>query len=149
MDHAVRDMVTWIGRAPTLEQISAERQGVEASLVKAMARELGLPAVRFFEMIGVPRATAEKRAAARGFVDGVAGQAALGVASLMRLTKEMAEASTAPEAKTFDATRWLGQWLEAPSPALRGMRPGDMLDTPTGRRVVHNLLGSVISGSYQ
>lgn len=149
MDHAVREMVTWIGRAPALEQISAERQGVEASLVKAMARELGLPAVRFFEMIGVPRATAEKRAAAGGFVDGIAGQAALGVASLMRQVNEMAEASTAPEAKTFDATRWLGQWLETPSPALRGMRPGDMLDTPTGRKLVHNLLGSAVSGSYQ
>ncbi len=149
MDHAMQEFVDWVGRAPALEQMEAERQGVRASVVKAMAREMGLSVARFFEIIGIPKATAEKKAAANGFIDGAAGQAALGIAALLSLAQELVEASTSAEAKGFDSTRWVGQWLETPNLALGGERPANMMDAPTGRRIVHNLLAGLASGAYQ
>ena len=75
--------------------------------------------------------------------------AELGMVKLLGIAQEIVANSTAREAKTFDATKWLGQWIERPQPALGGRRPADLLDTPTGVQVVARLLGSIESGAYQ
>jgi uncharacterized protein (DUF2384 family) len=97
----------------------------------------------------VPKATAEKKIAAGEVLSGSGGRAALGMAKLLGIAKEIVENSTAPEAKGFDAAKWLGQWLERPQPSLGGRRPSDLLDTPTGLDVVTRLLGAIESGAYQ
>ena len=80
---------------------------------------------------------------------GTAGQAALALTKLVALANEIVAGSTDPNAKEFDAAKWLGRWIERPQPALGGRKPADLLDTPTGADVVTRLLGSVASGAYQ
>ena len=142
------DLVTGFCRAGPLTRIEAERAGVSGGLVKEIAKSMGMSNIRMFEVIGVPKATAEKRAANNTAVTGTPGQAALGVVRLLGIAREMAENSDAPEARGFDTAKWLGQWIERPQPALGGRKPAELLDTPTGVETVCKLLGAIESGSY-
>lgn len=135
-------------RAPPITRIEAERAGVSGGLVKEMAKSMGMSNIRMFEVIGVPKATAEKRAANNTAVSGTPGQAALGLVRLLGMAKAMAENSDAAEARGFDTAKWLGEWIELPQPALGGRKPADMLDTPTGVETVVKLLGAIESGAY-
>lgn len=137
-----------VGATP-LERVEIERQGVSGAFIKEFSRKLGVPAVRVFKMLGVPRATAEKKAAAGQVIKGSGGQAAVGMIRLLGIAEGLVAKSTAEEAKSFDAAKWLGVWLERPQPALGGRKPGDLIDTPSGVEVVARLLGSIESGAYQ
>ena len=141
-------LVTGFREASPLTRIQAERAGVSGGLVKELAKSMGMSNIRMFEVIGVPKATAEKRAANNTAVTGTPGQAALGVVRLLGIAKEMAENSDSPEAKGFDTAKWLGDWIERPQPALGGRKPAEMLDTPTGVETVCKLLGAIESGAY-
>ena len=71
------------------------------------------------------------------------------MATLLAQVEEIVGNSTSPEATDFDATKWLGQWIERPQPALGGRRPVDLISTPTGVEMVSRLLGAIESGAYQ
>ena len=144
----LNDLVTGFRQASPLIRIQAERAGVSGSMVKAMANSMGMSNIRMFEVIGVPKATAEKRAANNTAVTGTPGHAALGLVRLLGIAKEMAENSDSPEAHGFDTARWLGDWIERPQPALGGRKPAEMIDTPTGVETVCKLLGAIESGAY-
>lgn len=141
--------VQGIASAPPLVRVAIEREGVEAGFVKDLARRMDIPVSRLFAILGVPRATAEKKAAARQRIGGSGGVAAVGMVRLLGLAQELLDESTQPEAADMDAARWLGNWIEQPQPALGGRRPADLLDTPTGTDIVARLLGSLASGAYQ
>ena len=145
----VDDYVRQVARATPLQLVEIERQGVLGSFIKDLSRRMEIPSSRIFAILGVPKATAEKKAAAGERVEGRGGQAAIGMVKLLGIAQEIVANSTASEAKTFDATKWLGQWIERPQPALGGRKPADLLDTPTGVEVVARLLGSIESGAYQ
>jgi putative toxin-antitoxin system antitoxin component (TIGR02293 family) len=145
----VDDYVRQVARATPLQLVEIERQGVLGSFIKDLSRRMEIPSSRIFTILGVPKATAEKKAAAGERVEGRGGQAAIGMVKLLGIAQEIVANSTAREAKTFDATKWLGQWIERPQPALGGRKPADLLDTPTGFEVVARLLGSSESGAYQ
>ncbi|MFN7751509.1 MAG: antitoxin Xre/MbcA/ParS toxin-binding domain-containing protein [Pseudomonadota bacterium] len=140
--------VAHLHAANTMDIIETERQGVAGVFVKDLARRMGIPAQRMFALLGVPKATAEKKALGGETLSGGGGRAALGVARLLGLARELVEQSTAPEAAGFDSARWLSVWLDTPQPALGGRKPVDLLDTPTGYEVVARLLGSLESGAY-
>jgi len=145
----IDDFVTNVHAADPLQLIETERKGVHGIFVKDLSKRMEIAAQRMFEILGVPKATAEKKIAAGEVLSGSGGRAALGMAKLLGIAKEIVENSTAPEAKGFDAAKWLGQWLERPQPSLGGRRPSDLLDTPTGLDVVARLLGAIESGAYQ
>jgi putative toxin-antitoxin system antitoxin component (TIGR02293 family) len=145
----VDDYVRQVARATPLELVEIERQGVLGSFIKDLSKRMEIPSSRIFAILGVPKATAEKKAAAGEKVEGRGGQAAIGLVKLLGIAQEIVANSTAAEAKTFDATKWLGQWIERPQPALGGRKPADLLDTPTGVELVARLLGSLESGAYQ
>jgi putative toxin-antitoxin system antitoxin component (TIGR02293 family) len=145
----VDDYVRQVARATPLQLVEIERQGVLGSFIKDLSRRMEIPSSRIFAILGVPKATAEKKAAAGERVEGRGGQAAIGMVRLLGIAQEIVANSTASEAKTFDATKWLGQWIERPQAALGGRKPADLLDTPTGVEMVARLLGSVESGAYQ
>ena len=100
-------------------------------------------------MLGVPKATAEKKAASGEVLSGSGGQAAIGMAKLLGVAQAIVANSTATDAQNFDSAAWLGQWLERPQAALGGRKPADLIDTPTGIEVVARLLGAIESGAYQ
>jgi len=145
----IDDFVTNVHAADPLQLIETERRGVAGAFVKDLAKRMEIPAQRMFDILGVPKATAEKKVATGELLSGNGGRAALGMAKLLGIANEIVENSTAPEAKDFDTARWLGQWLEKPQPALGGRRPSELIDTPTGLDVVARLLGAIESGAYQ
>lgn len=146
---AIRAVATGLRDATPMQRVAAERQGVAARLVKDLASEMAIPAVRMFKIIGVPKATAERKAEKNEAIAGGGGQSVLGVLNLLGIAQAIVSESTDEKAAEFDVAKWLGRWIENPQPALGGRKPADLLDTPTGIDVVARLLGSLQSGAYQ
>lgn len=138
-----------IEEATPVEMVELERSGVKGTLVKQFSAKLGLPAARIFEVLRIPKATVEKKAAGDEMLTGSGGYAAIGLVKLLGIAQGIVANSTAPEARGFEAGKWLGRWIELPQPALGGRRPADFLDTPSGTELVARLLGSIESGAYQ
>jgi len=145
----VDEFVSDVCAADPMCLIETERAGVAGAFVKDLARRLEIRAQRMFDILGVPKATAEKKVAAGELLSGSGGRAALGIARLLGMASAIVSNSTAPEAAGFDAAKWLGRWLETPQPALGGRKPMELNDTPTGLQVVARLLGAIESGAYQ
>lgn len=145
----VDDFVRQVSEATPMQLVDVERTGVDARLLKDLAKRMDLSASRVFTMFGVPKATAEKKAASGEVVSGSGGQAAIAMAKLLGTAKAIVENSTAKEAAGFDSAAWLGKWLELPQPSLGGRKPADLIDTPTGVDMVTRLLGAIESGAYQ
>jgi putative toxin-antitoxin system antitoxin component (TIGR02293 family) len=145
----VDDFVGKVWKATPMQLVDAERKGVAGRFLKDIAKRMDIPAARMFTILGVPKATAEKKAAAGDVIKGNGGRAALGLARLLGIARELVENSTAEGAGGFDSARWLGQWLERPQPALGGRKPADLIDTAAGLEAVARLLGSIESGAYQ
>jgi putative toxin-antitoxin system antitoxin component (TIGR02293 family) len=138
-----------VAGATPMQIVEIERQGVMGAFIKDLSKRMEVPTSRIFTILGVPKATAEKKAAAGELVSGSGGQAAIGMIKLLGIAQDMVRNSTAPEAKGFDAAKWLGKWIEQPQAALGGRKAADLIDTPTGVDVVARLLGSIESGAYQ
>jgi putative toxin-antitoxin system antitoxin component (TIGR02293 family) len=145
----VRAYVRLVARANPLQLVALERAGVSGAFIKDLAAHMHMPASRMFETLGLPKATAERKAAEGKPVTGSGGHAAIAMAKLLGIAQEILADSTAPEAAGFDDARWLGAWIERPQPSLGGRPPADFLGTPTGFEVVARLLRSIESGSYQ
>ena len=145
----VDDFVRQVFNATPMELVEAERTGVAGYFLKDLSKRLEMPAARVFTMLGVPKATAEKKSATGEVVSGSGGQAAIGVAKLLGTAQAIVANSTAAGAENFDSAKWLGHWLERPQPALGGRKPADLIDTPTGIEVVSKLLGAIESGAFQ
>ena len=145
----VEAYVRTVRQATPMELVRLERQGVQGTFIKDLSKSMNLASSRVFSILGVPKATAEKKAAAGEFVTGRGGQSAIGMIKLLAIAQDLVENSTATEAKNFDAAKWLGQWIETPQAALDGLRPADFIDTPTGVAIVARVLGSLQSGAYQ
>lgn len=137
-----------VAAATPMQLIELERAGVPAGLLKDLARALGIAAVRLFAMLGIPKATAEKKIASDGTLTGAAGCAALGMVRLIGVAQDIVDNSTAPDAQGFDAARWLGRWIERPQQPLGGLAPAQLLDTPSGLEAVARVLGAAQSGAY-
>ena len=71
------------------------------------------------------------------------------LARLLGIVLDIVENSTTPEAKKFDASKWLDDWMQRPQPALGGRKPADLIDTPAGLDAVAQVLRSISSGAYQ
>lgn len=134
--------------ATPMQLMDIEREGVHGRLLKDIAQEMDIPSSRLFTIIGVPKATAEKKASSNEVIAGAGGQAALGLIRLLGIAQNIVHNSTAATARDFDAAKWLGRWIERPQPALGGNKPADLLDTPTGLQVVSRTLGAIESGAY-
>ena len=145
----VDDFVDRVSHATPMQIMTIERHGVGGKLIKDLSQKMKIPSIRMFTILGVPKATAEKKAASGDKLTGSGGQAAIGMVKLLGIAKDIVSDSTAAEAKGFDTAKWLGEWIELPQQSLGGRKPADILDTPTGVEIVARLLGSIASGSYQ
>ncbi len=108
---------------------------------------MGLPREQVLQTAGVSEAST--KLPAKNILCGSAGHGALRVARLIGKATEIGEMSTAADAPELDAAKWLGEWLHVQQPALGGLMPASLLDTPTGFWVVMRLLGATHSGAYQ
>ena len=141
--------VTRVAKATPMEIVDIERHGIDSIFLKDLSKHMDIPAVRIFDIVVVPKATAETPVAAKEPIAGAGGQAALGLARLLAIARSIVENSTAAQAKDFDVGKWLGQWIERPQPALGGRKPADLIGTPTGLDMVAKVLGAIESGAYQ
>ena len=141
--------VRQISDATPMQIVEIERKGVPGFFIKDLSKRMEIPSSRIFRILGLAKATAEKKAAAGEMIAGRGGQSAIGMVKLLGIAQRLVADSTADAAQDFDAARWLGRWIERPQPALGGRKPADLLDTPTGIQVVARLLGSIESGAYQ
>ena len=135
-----------VNTAPPMQLLETERQGVDAAFLGDMAGRMDVSYSHLAEALGIPKATAARKLANNEKINGAA---AIGLARLLAIARDMVEDSTAPEAEKFDTAKWLGQWIEQPQPALGGRKPSALLDTPTGVAMVTKLLGAIRSGAYQ
>lgn len=140
------DLVYVLSMAPPMQLLETERKGVDAAFIADMAKRMNVSYSHLAETVGIPKATAARKLSNHERIDGVA---AIALARLLAIAQEIVEDSTAPEAKTFDTAKWLGQWIERPQPALGGHKPSELLDTPTGVAMVTKVLGAIRSGAYQ
>lgn len=145
----VDSFVQRIAEATPMQLVEVERRGVKGRFIKDFSRRIGVSAVRFYEILGVPKATVEKRSTEGTEITGAGGQAAVAMAKLLAKAQEIVGNSTSPAARDFDAAKWLGQWIERPQPALGGRKPAELIGTPTGTEMVSRLLGAIESGAYQ
>ena len=67
-----------VSDATPMEIVLTERAGVHAKLIKDLSKHMAIPASRLFAILGVPKATAEKKVAAGEMVAGQAGRRRLG-----------------------------------------------------------------------
>ena len=114
---------THLGLSFPSDMVTIGRRGVLSAMVKSLAEKLSLTTVRLAQIIGVPKATLERKAASDTLVTGGSAYAALGTARLINTVQNMLDDSTHPDTKTTDAAKWLGQWIERPQPALGGQTP--------------------------
>jgi uncharacterized protein (DUF2384 family) len=70
----------------------------------------------------------------------------IGFAKLVGQVQTLVNESGDPE--SFDAARWLAQWLERPMPALGGRPPAEYMDTAEGQQIVAGLLERTRGGAY-
>ncbi len=141
--------VDQVAHATPYQIVNLERTGVEGVLIRILAKRLDIPSTRLVSVLGIAKSSAARKIASGGTIKASSGQAAIGMVKLLGIAKEIVAQSTAPEAVHFDAAKWLGRWIERPQPSLGGVKPADLLDTPTGVELVARLLRSIGSGAYQ
>lgn len=136
--------------APLTARVSVEREGVPAEIVKGLIKEIGVGTVVFQGFVGIPKPTFTKKMKEKARFGGTSGQSVVGLLDLINAVEDMLSAQKDnPEAETFDVAAWVGEWITRPQPALGGLAPAELMDTPSGRQSVMRVLGAIQSGAYQ
>jgi putative toxin-antitoxin system antitoxin component (TIGR02293 family) len=133
-------------RMDSLERIEMIKKGVPAGDVAKIARAIGRPKERLFRVLGLVRATVDRRARAKQRLPVDQGERVLGLSKLVGQVQLIVEQSGDPTG--FDAAKWVADWLDRPAPALGGRCPADYMDTAEGQGLVSGLIARAQSGAY-
>jgi putative toxin-antitoxin system antitoxin component (TIGR02293 family) len=128
------------------ERIALVKQGIPAVEVFKVAKTIGKPKEKLMKVLGLPRATVDRRARAKQQLSVEHGERLMGFSKLVGQVQVMVEEAGDPTG--FDAAKWLGQWLEKPLPALGGKCPADYMDTAEGQQLVSGLIANMQGGAY-
>ncbi len=159
-DAAVSGQIRWpvqvprfralLRTAPLRDRVLIERVGVPYQVVEGLISRIGVSTTDFQRTIGIPKATFIKKMKDKARFAGSSGQSVVGVLELINRVEDMLAAERDnPEAQGFDVEKWVGEWIQRPQPALGGLAPAELMDTPTGRESVMRVLGALQSGAYQ
>lgn len=129
-----------------LERADAVERGVPASMVSFLALTLGAGKDAICAMLGISRATVDRRVDGRKPLSPADSEPVLGLARLLGQVERIVQESG--DTTGFDVGPWTARFLDAPHPALGGRRPGDLLRTSDGRAVVTTLIAQIQSGAY-
>ncbi len=133
-------------RAAPMDRIKRVKAGVSAAEAKEILSDLAIPSGRIPAVLGIPVSTLNRKAKVAQKLSTDEGERVLGLAKLVGQVQAMVEESGDP--KGFDARAWTAQWLNAPLPALGGVRPVDLMDTMEGQGLVSDTLSRIQSGAY-
>jgi len=129
-----------------MERADIVEHGVPARFLERLATTLAMSKDKLYDIIGVARATADRKLKADDVLSAADSEHAMGLARLVGQVEQMVGESGDPDG--FDAGRWVAAFLDAPSPALGGRRPRDLMRTSDGRTVVSTLVAQMQSGAY-
>ena len=129
-----------------MERADIVEHGVPARFLERLAVELAVSKEKLYDIIGVSRATADRKLKADQVLSAADSEHVMGMARLVGQVQQIVQESGDPAG--FDAGRWVTAFLDAPSPALGGRRPRDLMRTSDGRTVVSTLVAQMQSGSY-
>jgi putative toxin-antitoxin system antitoxin component (TIGR02293 family) len=153
----VAPLVTWSAKTspawfvhlfsmPPTERIEVAKRGVPAAFVSHLAKAAGEPKEHVITLLGLSRATVDRKARARQALSVGESERVIGLAKLVGQVQAMVNESG--DATGFDAARWVAGWLEKPMPALAGHTPGEYMDTAEGQQMVAGLLERARSGAF-
>lgn len=128
------------------ERIALVKQGIPAGDVVKIAKSIGRPKERLMKVLGLPRATVDRKARAKQRLSVEHGERLLGFSKLLGQVQVMVEQSGNPTG--FEPAKWVADWLDEPLPALGGRCPAEYLDTNEGQQLVSSLLAKMQSGAY-
>ena len=128
------------------ERIEIIKEGVPAGEVVKLAKTIGRPKERLFKVLGLPRATVDRKVRAHQRLSVEQGERVVGFSKLVGQVQVMVEQSGDPSG--FDPAKWVADWLDRPLPALGGRCPADYMDTAEGQELVSSLLAKMQSGAY-
>ena len=129
-----------------MERAVIVEYGLPARFLGRLAGELAVSKETLYDIIGVSRATADRKLKADHVLSAADSEHAMGLARLVGQVEQMVQESGNPDG--FDAGRWVAAFLDAPSPALGDRRPRDLMRTSDGRTVVSTLVAQMQSGAY-
>lgn len=122
------------------------RRGVPAESLYVITENMHIPKDRLFTCLRIPRSTVERKIRNKETLSAEQSERVMGLERLVGQVEAMVAQSGNPEG--FDASRWVGEWLDSPLPALGGAKPADYMDTMEGQKIVSNLLALSQSGAY-
>ena len=122
------------------------KTGIRPSVVKAMAEDMGWDQGDLINLLGLARSTVSRKIKVNEKLSVSDSERVLGAIRLVGLVQQIVEESGDPEG--FDATAWVGQWLEQPLPALGGAKPSEYMDTNIGQDLIAQLLRQAQAGTY-
>lgn len=124
--------------AEPIHRIKLIRDRFRRSQLRTLARDLGLQEATLVADLGLKLGKGE-------LVPQVESERLIGLMSLIGRVEKIVAINGPSD---FDAAKWLGSWLDAPLPALGGVRPGSYLDTVVGQDLLGNLIAISESGAY-
>ncbi len=135
-----------IYRMMPTERIKIIKKGVSAIDVTNLAKSSGRTKARLFSVLGLRRATINRKMRANQRLSTEQGERVIGFSKLVGQVQLMVEQSGDP--KGFEPAKWVANWLDRPLPALDGQCPADFMDTGEGQELISNLLMKMQSGAY-
>lgn len=133
-------------QAEAIERVTLVRAGLPASIIEELSEEMAIPRSKLYVMMGLPRATIERKVNNESVLNKDESEHVLGVARLVGQVETVVRESG--DAAGFDAAKWTAAWLDRPHPALGGKRPAELMDTADGRGIVSDLIARMQSGAY-
>ena len=128
-------------------RMASTSKGISAQDVHALASRMGIDhaeLVHALRLSGLD-GTADRRGRRFSFPP-LEAERVIGLTCMIGQVQSMVEESGVPNG--FDAAPWLGQWLQAPLPALGGLPALNYLHTAEGQQLVSTLLAMTQSGAY-
>jgi putative toxin-antitoxin system antitoxin component (TIGR02293 family) len=129
-----------------MDRVKIVKLGVPARYVDVLTASMGISKEKLYAMIGLARATIDRKVRSDQRLNQDESERVLGVARLIGQTQSIVQESGSAE--KFNSAKWLGSWLARPLPALAGKCPGEFMDTADGRSLVADLLAQQQSGAY-
>jgi putative toxin-antitoxin system antitoxin component (TIGR02293 family) len=129
-----------------VERIALVKRGIPAGEVFKVAKTIGRPKDRLMKVLGLPRATVDRKAKANEQLSIEHSERLIGFVKLVGQVQVMVEQSGDPA--RFEPAKWLSEWLERPLPALGGKCPAEYMDTGEGQQLVSSLVAKMQSGAY-
>ncbi|WP_266160468.1 antitoxin Xre/MbcA/ParS toxin-binding domain-containing protein [Dyella silvatica] len=135
-----------IFRSSYVIQADIVKQGIAPRYLKRVAEDLRLDQTTLVNHLGLVRSTYSRKLRDGDPLNLNDSERLLGMMRLVGQVQLMVEQSGDPDG--FNASEWVGQWIEQPLPALGGKAPADYMDTAAGQELISQLLRQAQSGAY-